>query len=245
MKGNLALSRRSMSAAALGTALLIGAQAPAESPPPEFIPDEAAIEQCKAEVADPAIDQADALQLARQLAKYGRTHQLPTALVVAAQILAATPTRTGKLQMDERPDKGGAATAAKPRPKIDVETLLGEARAMAPDNKPLLSLAGQVPTGRIDASGGSLIIAQTIRGHTERTTALEYRSGREAYIGVSGDGGADLDCWVYDPKGKLVASATDAQDECHLHWVPQTTGKYKLHVMNRSDTANDFVILTN
>jgi hypothetical protein len=203
--------------------------------------------EAKATKPDPVVEQADAILLARQLAKYGRAHKIPEALVVAAQILATTPTRTRQqLQLDEKAAPSvPVAPAVEPKKPIDVPTLLAEARAMAPDNKQLLAMIDRVPTKRGNVEGGSLVIATTIKPRSEKTTTIEFRGGEDAYIGVSGDGSGDLDCWVIDAKGKVVVSAVDAKDDCRLHWVPKLTEKFKLRIKNSSDVTADLTIFTN
>lgn len=72
-----------------------------------------------------------------------------------------------------------------------------------------------------------------------------FRAGEIASIAVVGDGDSDLDLYVYDENGELVAADEDDTDDCIVRWTPRWTGKYTVHVVNRGRLANEYGIATN
>jgi hypothetical protein len=67
-----------------------------------------------------------------------------------------------------------------------------------------------------------------------------YVGPTEATVVVDGDGTTDLDCWLYNPNGRLVSSDTDETDFCVLD-APDV-GTHRLVISNLGDVYNDYVI---
>jgi hypothetical protein len=80
---------------------------------------------------------------------------------------------------------------------------------------------------------------------TDRFNAIMFRGGEEAIVTVSGDGDTDLDLYVYDSNGNLVASDDDGTDQCIATWTPRWTGRFYIHVKNRGEVYNRYVLRTN
>jgi hypothetical protein len=72
-----------------------------------------------------------------------------------------------------------------------------------------------------------------------------FRGEERWAIAVSGDGDTDLDCYLYDAGGNLVASDDDASDECRLGGVPRWTGTFTLRIVNRGRVYNTYDLATN
>ena len=72
-----------------------------------------------------------------------------------------------------------------------------------------------------------------------------FRGGEVARVFVRGDTDTDLDLYVYDASGELVAFDNDATDVCLAIWRPSRTGIYRIEVVNLGSVYNDFVIRTN
>ena len=66
-----------------------------------------------------------------------------------------------------------------------------------------------------------------------------------AEVLVSGDGDTDLDLYVYDSNGNLIAKDIDYSDDCYVRWIPAWTGRFIIRIVNRGPVYNRFVILTN
>ena len=72
-----------------------------------------------------------------------------------------------------------------------------------------------------------------------------FRAGRTAEVAVIGDGD-DVDVYVYDEYGNLVAKDDDSSTACYVSWVPRWTGKFRVEVRNASGAGYiDYVIRTN
>jgi hypothetical protein len=74
---------------------------------------------------------------------------------------------------------------------------------------------------------------------------VTFRGGETAIVGVSGDGDTDLDLYIYDEDGHLVASDTDLSDDCLATWTPVWTGVFRIEVRNLGSNYNRYVIATN
>jgi hypothetical protein len=62
---------------------------------------------------------------------------------------------------------------------------------------------------------------------------------------VSGDGDSDLDLFVYDESGRVVASATGPRDECVVRWLPERQGRFRIEVRNLGSASNWYWMATN
>ncbi|MBR6056888.1 MAG: hypothetical protein IKP58_01830 [Victivallales bacterium] len=66
-----------------------------------------------------------------------------------------------------------------------------------------------------------------------------------AAVIVSGDGDTDLDLYVYDENGNLIAKDEDNTDECLVTWTPRWTGKFIIKVVNCGSISNCYTIRVN
>ncbi|MGH9969480.1 MAG: hypothetical protein ACREBG_17025 [Pyrinomonadaceae bacterium] len=76
---------------------------------------------------------------------------------------------------------------------------------------------------------------------TDSFTASFY-GGELASVYVSGDGETDLDVYVYDAAGNLIAKDADYSDTCLVQWVPYWTGSFTIKVVNRGRVYNNYSI---
>ena len=90
------------------------------------------------------------------------------------------------------------------------------------------------------------------RENTTRVTArgtdryeIAFRGGEVARIVVDGDRTTDLDLYVYDENGNLVAKDDDTTDYCVVSFTPRWTGKFTVRVVNRGSVYNQYRITTN
>jgi hypothetical protein len=72
------------------------------------------------------------------------------------------------------------------------------------------------------------------------TRSLIY--GQTVDVTVEGDGTTDLDVYVYDPYGRLVAKDDDDVDFCLVDFGARYTGAYTIKVVNRGSIYNDYDI---
>ena len=85
----------------------------------------------------------------------------------------------------------------------------------------------------------------SVNGNSTDTYHISFIADYLAEILVSGDGDTDLDLYVYDSNGNLIASDTDYSDDCYVCWVPAWTGKFIVKIVNRGPLYNRYVIMTN
>ena len=102
---------------------------------------------------------------------------------------------------------------------------------------PALSFAG--------ATNGAGRKNETVNANDTDTYVITFNGGEPAMVVVSGDGDTDLDLYVYDENGNLVASDTDYTDDCIVSWSPRWTGKFVIRVRNRGNVYNRYTIATN
>jgi len=94
--------------------------------------------------------------------------------------------------------------------------------------------------------------ASPIRGHlknesviwansTDTYTEL-LRGGESTTVIVNGDGDTDLDLYIYNDRGQLVASDTDSTDYCVCRFFVTRSARYTIRVVNRGSVYNVYRI---
>ena len=205
-----------------------------------------------AQVATPATQPTDtglerqrrtleSLALAHRLAVHGQRARRPLALIAAAEILIEHPTRP----LAPPPTDLDTAGAVLP----DAVRLLASARALAGDDARLLALIPPLERRARSIDRGSLRGPRQLYGQvasaTRREHTIEFRGGEPAVVYDSGDGDSDLDVFVYDESGQLVASATGPRDECVARWKPERQGRFRVEVRNLGSASNWYWMATN
>jgi hypothetical protein len=102
--------------------------------------------------------------------------------------------------------------------------------------------ASAVKAGRVGGKGES---TKTVPGSTTIVYTEFFRAGELATVQVRGDGGTDLDLYVYDEFGNEIAKDIGPTDKCYASWRPRWTGKFTIKVVNRGWRANRYAIWTN
>ena len=90
----------------------------------------------------------------------------------------------------------------------------------------------------------STVTAVNARGR-DTFKPVTFVGGEVAAVVVSGDGDTDLDLYVFDENGTLVASDDDGTDECRVSFIPRRTGRFTIVVVNRGNVYNRYVLATN
>ena len=80
---------------------------------------------------------------------------------------------------------------------------------------------------------------------TQPYTPILFRGGEVARVAVIGDGTTDLDLYIYDEYGNLVAMDEDNTDHCVATWFPSRTGWFTIKIVNRGSVYNDYAMATN
>ena len=185
------------------------------------------------------------ITLAHRLAVYGQRARKPMALITAADILLANPARP---LASADPDTI-AAGAVLPEPG----RLLATARELADGDEALLALirpleraAAQIVRGAPRGSSrGPRQLYGRVLPAAKREHTVEFRGGEPAVVYVSGDGDSDLDVFIYDAAGQVVASAVGPRDECVVRWTPTRLAAFRIEIRNVGEAPNWYWMATN
>ena len=91
------------------------------------------------------------------------------------------------------------------------------------------------------ASAATAALFGRVPGGARNVHAL-WLGQADNYVVVRGDGGTDLDCYLYDDAGRLVSSDTDDTDVCVL--PAPTVGAHRLAIRNLGSVSNYYAIWT-
>jgi hypothetical protein len=210
----------------------------------------------KPESSAPASPDVEALQTAALLAKYGYDTGSASALIGAAEILVlidTQPLATAGTQSGQTADSG----AKSGDPVYTPANLLADARRMAGRDATMLAWASAVEAEMNDRAARAASATGT-RGsgypkyQVDRVNAfstiryqLQFYGNQWAEIMVSGDGDTDLDLYIYDSNGILVAYDEGYTDDCYVRFIPRWTGYFTIVIKNLGRVYNQFQIWTN
>jgi hypothetical protein len=86
----------------------------------------------------------------------------------------------------------------------------------------------------------------TVRASSNFTfPSIFFYGGELARVVVDGEGDRDLDLFVYDMNGRLVASDEDGKDNGIAEWWPVRGASYRVVVINRGEVHKRFTLRTN
>ena len=190
-----------------------------------------------------------AIRLANDLVKYGYAQQSALPLIDALQILNENQTQPLKADR-EGVDVDTAKTEGKTGSlSFDYGKILASAKEFAEGNDNMLKLIASVElegnSSHRGAVNGPSCHSDAVNGGCTDTYQVNFVANYLAEVAVSGDGDTDLDLYVYDSNGNLIASDTDYSDDCYVSWVPAWTGRFIIKVVNRGPVYNRYVIMTN
>lgn len=209
----------------------------------------AALAQEEKPVSDKkASPELSALQTAASLAKYGYDNYSATALIEAAKIISETPVQ--ELDAKETPGEPQQVEEKPTRLRMNPAQLLADAKKYAGRDKVVVNYAKQVEKmvnsgGTRGAVGGPRYGEGRVYGKTYKDYEVKFWASELAEVIVIGDGDNDLDLYIYDQNGNLIASDTDYTDQCVCRWVPAWTGAFRIRIVNRGAIYSDFAIATN
>lgn len=203
----------------------------------------------KPEVKGETSESLAAVKLANQVLRYGYENKSTLALLDALQIFSENPT-----QALNATKKGDAVDESKTDGKktkvsFDYESVLADAKAFADGDPNLLALIDNIDAEAKGAQRGNINGPSrdysSVNGNSHIDYTASFVANELAEVLVSGDGDTDLDLYVYDSNGNLIAKDIDYSDDCYVRWVPAWTGRYTIRIVNRGPVYNRFVILTN
>ena len=181
--------------------------------------------------------------------RYGYENQSTLALLDALQILSENPTQAFNAEkkgdaVDETKTDGKKANVA-----FDYASVLADAKKFADGDPNLLALIDNIDAEAQGSQRGNIngpaVDYAAVNGRSYIDYTASFAANQLAEIFVSGDGDTDLDLYVYDSNGNLVARSTDYSDDCYVCWIPAWTGRYIIRIVNRGPVFNRFIIATN
>lgn len=183
------------------------------------------------------------LRLAAELSKYGYANKSAIALVQAAQMAVENGFK-------EEPAKkeGGQADNAGAGKKSSISLnptqLLSDAKKLADGDANLLALIEKTSAtaAKRGPVGGAKYNSTNVKANGADVYYQNFIAGSTAVVTAVGDGDTDLDLYVYDSNGNLIAKDDDYTDNCVVSWTPKWTGKFRIRVVNRGGVSNNYVI---
>lgn len=196
--------------------------------------------------ASPAVA---SLRLATDLVKYGYAQQSALPLIDALQIISENPTQPLKAEregtaVDTANNDGKSGTIS-----LDFDAILADAKEFADGDENMLSLIAKIEAdsqgSHRGAVNGPSRTVEYVNGNSSDSYSISFVANYLAEVFVSGDGDTDLDLYVYDSNGNLIAKDDDYLDDCYVRWVPAWTGRFIIKIVNRGPVYNKYILLTN
>lgn len=196
----------------------------------------------------PAAENVRLLSVAYYLVDFGRKSRAPEALIAAASLISSI--ETSEWSPKPRSQKNATAASAgvpsrERASRCEPDALIQEARTMDPTLQGMGHRVGHKMSVRRNSIGGPKYATGTAPASTTEVYELSFRGGEWARVAAKGDEASDLDLYVYDEDGNLVASDTGPSDACLVEWVPARTGKFLIHVVNTGSVDSNYEIVTN
>jgi len=184
--------------------------------------------------------------LAGQLAKFGYENISASALIQAAELYLSVATDEF-LPVSAKMGVGNETSKDK-FVSLDPKQILADATIFADGDPVYLSmikkLENTVQSTRGAVGGPKRGLYRLPAGATDSFT-IKFYANERATVVVSGDGDTDLDLYIYDDNGNLIAKDDDYSDDCIVNWIPRWTGQFIIQIVNRGNVYNDYVIATN
>lgn len=189
------------------------------------------------------------LRLANELVKYGYAQQEALPLIQALQIMKQTPTQNLNAEKEGETVDLSQTDQKKGLVNLDYDKILADAKVLADGDNVLTELLAQVENAEVELSRGAVngpkYTVEAVNGNSSDYYNISFVANYLAEIALCGDGDTDLDLYVYDSNGNLIASDTDYTDECYVCWVPKWTGRFRVKIVNRGPIYNRYVLITN
>jgi hypothetical protein len=101
-----------------------------------------------------------------------------------------------------------------------------------------LTAAAPAADGPVGFGGPSAGLRVPAKGAD--THSFTFRKGQKVTIKVTGDGDTDIDLYVYDENGRLVAKDDDTTDICVVQFTPEETQRYQVKITNLGNVYNEY-----
>ena len=191
---------------------------------------------------------AQQLAMADQLVRYGYETKTALPLIQAVQIYKAlnvTPA-TDNVKKESAGTVSASTTLTKQEVvSYDEKQILADATKFAEGNKHLIALIKDAEKATRGVVTGPVYRRDRILATDTDYWRFTFRGGEPAIVIVSGDADTDLDLWIYDENGNLIASDTDSTDQCVCSFRPRWTGTFIIKIKNYGRVYNNYTLRTN
>ncbi|MCL2651272.1 MAG: hypothetical protein FWD60_09660 [Candidatus Azobacteroides sp.] len=183
--------------------------------------------------------------LAGQLAKYGYENNSASALIQAAELYLSVGLT--EFKPDSVMIGKGEETTKDEYVSHDPQKILADAKTLADGDQVLLSMIDKVAKAKTSrgAVGGPKYGEYKVFANSYNLFNVKFWANERATVVVTGDGDTDLDLYVYDENGNLIAKDEDYSDDCVVNFVPRWTGLYVIKILNRGNVYNRYAVGTN
>jgi hypothetical protein len=127
------------------------------------------------------------------------------------------------------------------------QEMLARAAALADGDADLLAVIDDVAaeSGKGVAAGPVYSIGNLNAGDSDSYPAVAFIGGDYAEVYVEAKVTTDLNIAVYDSKGRLVCSDTDASPIAYCGWRPGSTDSFTMTVQNDGPLGATYALMTN
>lgn len=115
-------------------------------------------------------------------------------------------------------------------------------RAIAASILGIMSLTIFAAPTQAGAEGGPIIKRDRVSAWSERQYTLRCEPDSWTTLAMAGDGDTDLDLFIYDAAGNLVASDIGLTDQAVLRWFSSGRQTFRVVVKNHGRVYNDFAL---
>lgn len=186
------------------------------------------------------------VHLAYQLIRYGYQERSALPLITALQVLRTQGTSSNEAIITKVDGSSPIENDSLKNVKLsfDEKQIINDATLFASENANLLSLLKDLQTQTRDALPG-LDSPRTVRDRVNAGATdvwkIVLRGGKPVHLFVMGDGDTDLDVFVYDTEGNLVADDSGC-DEAGISFTPRWTMTYIIKIKNLGKVYNQYVM---
>ena len=190
--------------------------------------------------------QAQQINLACQLIRYGYQTKSAVPLILAVQMFrnieggdeTRIVTKVGVLGSQE------SDSQKKVKMSFEVKQIIEDATIFASGNANMLNLLKDLQTQARGAAPGNYLdrrVNDCVNAYTTDVWKVRLRGGERVCIYILGDGHTDLDAFVYDWNGNLVADDSGC-DDSGISFTPRWGGEYTIRIKNLGKVYNCYTM---
>lgn len=144
----------------------------------------------------------------------------------------------------DRPPEGGSVEEDQP---LGWQDMLAAAEPLAEEDHTLTGLIEDIraETTKGVAKGPVYNIGKIGTGRTDSYPRVDFIGGEYAEVYIEAKGASDLNLTIFDFKGRLVCSDTDASPIAYCGWRPDSTASFQIKVVNRGPAGVSYALMTN